>query len=78
MYYAEAGVELNVHRTVTDVVAFAVNGKELLDVERTALNADLIERADLLRGKLAHRLILVADYVGRFDAEAYCGAGRMA
>ena len=48
MYYAEAGVELNVHRTVTDVVAFAVNGKELLDVERTALNADLIKCADLL------------------------------
>ena len=29
---------------------------------------------DLLRQELANRLILVADYVGRFYTETYCGA----
>ena len=71
---AKVRVELDVHRTVADVLALTINRKELLDVECTASNADLIEGANLLRQELTHRLILVADYVSRFDTETYCGA----
>ena len=56
----------------------AFNRQKLLDIEITTRHADLIERADLLRGILPNRLVLIADYVGRFDAEAYCGAGGLA
>ena len=71
---AKSTLKLNIDGTLTNKVTVAINGDKLLDVKRTARHADGIERADLLREVFANRLILVADYVGRFDAEAYCGA----
>ena len=68
------GVELNVNLTITNIITLTIHGDELLDVERTASHANLVECASLLRQTLANVLALVADYVGRFDTETYCGA----
>ena len=68
----EGSLELDVDFTITDIVAIAVIGDEFGKFKSTA--ADSIESAYLLRDVLAYVLILVADHVGRFDAEAYCGA----
>ena len=69
---AKRALELNIDVTIADIVAFAVIRNEFGEFKTTT--ADCIKRADLLREVFADALILVADYVSRFNAETYCGA----
>ena len=71
--HAKRGDELN-RNLATNLITPTVNRNDLLDVKCTARHADLVERADLLREVLADILVLVADHVGRFYGETYCGA----
>lgn len=64
---------MNVDVAIADIITSVINRDELLDVECAIVNADLIERADLLGKVLPDGFRLVADNVGRFDTEAYCG-----
>ena len=69
---SQRALELDIDFAITDILALAIDGDEFGKFQTAA--TDCIEGADLLRQELTHCLILVADHVGRFDTEAYCGA----